>query len=358
MIQLIDSSSCVDNFLATLWADLKKTTDSDRFISVDTEFIRENLDSPLLCLVQIATSEHLFVIDTLAVDTFSLASIFGDAGVLKVFHAADQDIEILSSMGIVVKNFHDTQLYEMLLDTRERISYQSIVLKYTGQKLAKYCSLSDWKQRPLSQKQIIYSSEDVFYLRDVYKKQKQELVMLGRDGWLQDELDQIAESAALATINKDVAEKFDLFDTLSKWVKDNSAKSVVAKDILKKICRKRNDYIIKLRNSRLVKNDVFAKFLVFAENALKSASQEKLYRPNYELMHLLKAILMINSKRYNIAASLIATTFDLEKIVAGDKNMKCFRHWRKHVFGNDVNVFLDGRLKICMKNNEITLEKE
>jgi len=244
-MHIINSKESADYFLQVLYDDIELSNHEDKFIAVDTEFIRENLEKPLLCLVQIATARNVFIVDPLSVDISFLEKVFSDFNVLKVFHSATQDIEMFAAFDIGIKNLYDTQLYEMVLSDKEQASYKSIVNKYLDKKLKKHHSMSDWGKRPLTKKQLHYSIEDVTYLREVYKKQRQELELLNRVGWLDCELQNIAEK----NINSEKEDVFDeenipIFNELLKWRDDRANKknidpeSVVKKEIIKSICKK------------------------------------------------------------------------------------------------------------------------
>ncbi|MDR2268359.1 MAG: ribonuclease D, partial [Holosporaceae bacterium] len=183
-IMWVDSKKSVDVFGKRLREELAASTEEDRFIAVDTEFIREKMETPLLCLVQLATNAASYIVDALSLDVSFLKKIFEDATLLKVFHSPRQDFEMLCACGIETKNFYDTQLHEKLLGTDEKIGYRHLVKKYLDRDLDKdYCQ-SDWRTRPLSEKQLLYSAEDVVYLREVFKKQWQSLKKMNRHDWL------------------------------------------------------------------------------------------------------------------------------------------------------------------------------
>ncbi|MBR2137009.1 MAG: ribonuclease D [Alphaproteobacteria bacterium] len=189
--QIIDSEAAVRDFLKKIAIDIESANSDESFIAVDTEFIRENSDVPLLCLIQIATHTQCFVVDPFAIDISFLNDIFANESILKVFHSATQDIDVLYHANIGVKNVYDTQLYEMLLSTKEFISYKSIVAKYLNRTLNKNYVISDWSKRPLSKKQLQYAVGDVIHLREVYKLQIQKLHDVKRENWLQSEMKQL-----------------------------------------------------------------------------------------------------------------------------------------------------------------------
>src|SRR5438309_8086495 len=142
-----------------------------KVITVDTEFLRETTYFPLLCVVQMASAEEAIVIDTLAegIDLKPFFELMGNEGVLKVFHAARQDIEIVwHQAGLIPHPVFDTQVAAMVLGYGDSISYDQLVQRITGDTLDKSNRFTDWTRRPLTDAQIAYAISDVTHLRDVY----------------------------------------------------------------------------------------------------------------------------------------------------------------------------------------------
>src|ERR1700736_84627 len=140
-------------------------------ITVDTEFLRETTYYPLLCVVQMASPEEAVVVDTLAesIDLKPFFDLMANEAVLKVFHAARQDIEIVwHRAGLIPHPVFDTQVAAMVLGYGDSISYEQLVARITGDFLDKSHRFTDWSRRPLSQAQIAYAISDVTHLRDIY----------------------------------------------------------------------------------------------------------------------------------------------------------------------------------------------
>lgn len=359
VVQIVNSPSSIDSFLSTLASDLKTASSEDKFIAVDTEFIRENLDIPLLCLVQIATQNHCFIIDPLTVDIVFLTSIFSDQSITKVFHSAGQDIDVLHYSNIGIDSIHDTQLYEMLLSTKEYISYKSIVAHYLKKNIDKNYVISDWKKRPLSKKQLQYSIGDVVYLREVYKNQKQKLADLGRIDWLKPEMGQLSENGANHSREKDSEITEKLFEWVANRAKERgiNAKNIADERAIKRVCSKGKPYIQKMLKYRGLINKDFRDFLLFAkeiipDNQLDNAKKDL---PVYAL----KLILEMCSRRNNVAPAIIASTDDLENFIQkrGDNllDLRVMQTWRYDIFGKYAQNFLDGKLSIMMKNEHVEL---
>src|SRR5919107_3127307 len=152
-------------------------------ITVDTEFLRETTYYPLLCVVQMASAEEAVVIDTLApgIDLKPFFELMANEKVLKVFHAARQDIEIVwHQAGTIPHPIFDTQVAAMVLGYGDSISYDQLVQRITGDMLDKSHRFTDWSRRPLSPEQIQYAISDVTHLRDVYLSLAEDLEKRGR----------------------------------------------------------------------------------------------------------------------------------------------------------------------------------
>jgi ribonuclease D len=161
------------------------------FITVDTEFLRETTYYPLLCVAQLASPDEAIVVDTLAngLDLAPLFALMNDSRVLKVFHAARQDIEICWHMaGAIPHPIFDTQVAAMVLGYGDSISYDQLVQRITGDMLDKSHRYTDWGRRPLTQAQIEYAASDVTHLRDVYLALSADLARRGRIEWVFEEM--------------------------------------------------------------------------------------------------------------------------------------------------------------------------
>jgi len=141
------------------------------FVTVDTEFIRETTFWPELCLIQMASPDHTALVDALApgLDLAPFFRLMADEKVVKVFHAARQDIEIVFHLGnLIPAPIFDSQVAAMVCGFGDAISYDALVQKVTGKHIDKSSRFTDWRRRPLSEKQLDYALADVTYLRDIY----------------------------------------------------------------------------------------------------------------------------------------------------------------------------------------------
>ncbi len=157
------------------------------FVTVDTEFLRESTYYPQLCVAQIASSDEAVVVDALApdIDLKPFFDLMGNEQVLKVFHAARQDIEIVwHRANLIPHPIFDTQIAAMVLGYGDSVSYDQLVQRITGDALDKSSRFTDWTRRPLSKAQVEYAISDVTHLRDVYRKLQGDLDKRGRTEWL------------------------------------------------------------------------------------------------------------------------------------------------------------------------------
>src|SRR5207302_10134092 len=161
------------------------------FITVDTEFLRETTYFPILCVAQMASTDEAVVVDALA-DGMDLAPFFklmANEKVLKVFHAARQDIEIVWHRAKIIPHpVFDTQVAAMVLGYGDSISYDQLVQRITGDNLDKSHRFTDWTRRPLTPAQVSYAVSDVTHLRDVYLRLSAELEQRGRIDWVREEM--------------------------------------------------------------------------------------------------------------------------------------------------------------------------
>src|SRR5580704_14004483 len=170
----------------------------ETFVTVDTEFMRERTYWPELCLVQIAGEKEVAVIDAQAdsIDLTSLGILFADEAVMKVFHAARQDIEIfVLRYGDVPRPMFDTQVAAMVAGFGDQVGYDALVSNLTGGTIDKAHRFSDWSVRPLSAAQIAYAAADVTHLRDVYESLRERLVKDHRLEWVAEEMATLADPA-------------------------------------------------------------------------------------------------------------------------------------------------------------------
>ena len=183
MSRIITTSDALAEFCASFTGE--------RFITVDTEFIRERTYFPQLCLLQVATSKEAVAIDPLAegMDLAPLYAAFANQELLKVFHAASQDLEIfVHDSGDVPKPIYDTQIAAMVCGFGESASYETLVRELVGAKLDKASRFTDWARRPLSDRQLAYALDDVIHLRKIFELLETRIAQTNRESWIAEEM--------------------------------------------------------------------------------------------------------------------------------------------------------------------------
>lgn len=362
------------------------------FVTVDTEFLRESTFWPELCLIQCATPQRnggeAYIIDPLAkgIDLDPFFNLMSDESVVKVFHAARQDIEIIYKLGnLIPKPVFDTQIAAMVCGFGDSISYDQLVFKITGATVDKSSRFTDWRRRPLTEKQLDYAIADVTHLRKVYQSLKANLAEQDRAGWVSEELDVLTSNEtydmppenAWRRLKLRVRKPRDLMmlKKLAEWreteaqkndvprgriIKDeaiyeiagNPPKSVADLDRFRGLSRgfDKNRWggaIIE------VAEDVFA---TPKDNLPKLPKQRQAPEGCSAATEMLKLMLKLVAEQNGVAAKIIATVDDLEKIAADDEaDVSALRGWRKTVFGNKALRLKHGKIAISYQNRKIVM---
>jgi ribonuclease D len=350
------------------------------FVTVDTEFLRETTYYPLLCIAQMASPEEAAVIDALApgIDLAPFYSLLADEKVMKVFHAARQDIEIVwHGAKLIPHPIFDTQVAAMVLGYGDSISYDQLVQRITGDSLDKSHRFTDWTRRPLSEAQVSYAISDVTHLRDVYLALLADLERRGRADWVQEEM------RVLTSPDTYRMEPENAWQRLKTRVRKPRELAVL---IEVAAWREREAQSRDVPRSRVLKDDVIADIAVQAptspeklgnlrslpkgfersrwSEAIIAAVQRGLARDPKTLPHplrmqpaangaavveLLKVLLRMISERHHVAAKVIATVDDLERIAADDAaEVPALSGWRRELFGDKALALKHGDLALAI----------
>ncbi len=235
---------------------------SHPFVTVDTEFLRETTYYPLLCVAQMASADEAVVVDALApnIDLAPFFTLMADERVMKVFHAARQDIEIVWHQAKLIPHpVFDTQVAAMVLGYGDSISYDQLVQRITGDTLDKSHRFTDWTRRPLSEAQLTYAISDVTHLRDVYLALVDDLGRRGRVDWVQEEM-QILTSPD--TYRMDPENAWQRLKTRVRKPKELAVLIEVA------AWREREAQARDVPRSRVLKDDVIADIAVHAPTTI------------------------------------------------------------------------------------------
>jgi ribonuclease D len=334
------------------------------FVTVDTEFLRETTYYPLLCVAQMASPDEAVVIDALAPD-ISLAPFFElmrNEQVVKIFHAARQDIEIVWHQAKMIPHpIFDTQVAAMVLGYGDSISYDQLVQRITGDVLDKSHRFTDWSQRPLSAAQVAYAITDVTHLRDVYLSLSADLRKRGRSDWVGEEMEVLTSPETYRADPETAWERLKtrvrkprelaVLIEIAAW-RESEAQSrdvprgrIVKDDALGDIATHAPTTPEKLGTLRSIPRGFErSKWGLDVLQAVKRglardpAGLPPLERPRQNAngnatVELLKVLLRMTSERHGVAAKVIATVEDLERIAGDDgADVPALHGWRRDLF--------------------------
>lgn len=358
------------------------------FVAVDTEFMRDKTYWPKLCLVQVAGPKEAAAIDAMApgIDLDPLWRLVTRSPVLKVFHAARQDIEIfVRQAGAVPAPVFDTQVAAMVCGFGDSVAYDTLVAKLAGARIDKSSRYTDWQHRPLNQRQIDYALSDVVHLRKVYERLRRRLQQNGRAHWLEDELATLTDPEIYRTDPEIAWQRIKVrggnprflavLRELAAWRereaqrRDIPRNRILRDDSLLDIAAHPPASIDELARGRGVGRGVAegklgADILAAVKRGLDSdpASWPKLPpRPELPqglgpLVDLLRVLLKTKCEINDVAQRLIATTEDLELIAADDRaDVPALKGWRRTVFGEDALALKHGRLALAAHGAQVKL---
>jgi ribonuclease D len=357
------------------------------FVTVDTEFLRETTYYPLLCVAQMASADEAVVIDALAPE-LELAPFFelmANERVVKVFHAARQDIEIVWHQAKLIPSpIFDTQVAAMVLGYGDSISYDQLVQRVTGDVLDKSHRFTDWSRRPLSAAQVSYAISDVTHLREVFLSLSADLQKRGRTEWVGEEME-ILTSPATYRADPDTA--WERLKTRVRKPKELAVLIEVA------AWREREAQSRDVPRGRVLKDEAIGDIATHAPTtperlaSLRSlprgferskwgndileavkrglardpAGLPRLEKPRQNVngnatVELLKVLLRMTSERHGVAAKVIATVEDLERIALDDRaDVPALHGWRRDMFGDHAIALKRGQLALAVDRGRVVV---
>ncbi len=358
------------------------------FVTVDTEFLRESTFWPKLCVVQMAGPDEAVVVDALA-EELDLAPFFrlmANEQIVKVFHAARQDVEICWHRAKMIPHpIFDTQVAAMVLGHGDSISYDQLVQRLTGDQIDKTSRFTDWTRRPLSKAQYEYAISDVTHLRQVYLKLKADLDKGGRSEWVQEEMailtspqtySQEPERAweRLRMRIKRPREMGVLMEVAAWREREAQSRDLPRQRVLK------DDAIAEIAQQQPKSADELARLRALPKGFEKSKSGEAivaavnagLARDPKDLpkvsrdrpmsngasatVELLKVLLRMTCERHGVAAKVVATVDDLEKIASSeDAEVPALKGWRRELFGEAALKLKSGATALAVQDGRIVL---
>jgi ribonuclease D len=367
--------------VATLCAELAR----EPYVAVDTEFMRDRTYWPKLCLVQLAGAKRQAAIDPLAkgIDLAPLFALMANPQVLKVFHAARQDIEIFHRMtGAVPTPLFDTQLAAMVCGYGEEVGYETLVGQIAKGRVDKSSRFTDWARRPLSAQQLNYALGDVIHLRVIYERLKRQLEQTGRTEWVAQELADLTNPATYNPPIEDAWKRIKVrsrdprflavLRALAAWRegeaqrRDVPRNRIVRDDLLLEIAANRPTSVEELSKLRRISLDrpsaaavvdAVQAALALPENKLpRLEPPPKLPRGIGPLIELLRVLLKLKCEEHHVAQRLVATTGDLEAIATQERpEVAALKGWRFEVFGRSALALKRGELGLAIANGQIVL---
>jgi len=357
------------------------------YLTVDTEFLRERTYYPKLCLIQLAfpsdQEDNAVLVDPLdnQLDLSPLYDLFLNSNVVKVFHAARQDLEIFfHDKNIIPNPLFDTQLAAMVCGFGEQVGYETLVRSICKVNLDKSSRFTDWSLRPLSDSQKDYALADVTHLRQIYEYLKSELKQNKREAWVQEELNILKNPETYITRPNEAWKRIKIRSNSSKFLgivsklaefrekyaqqNDIPRNRVFKDDALMEIASLKPKSFDELSRSRLLLRDarkgriasgilesVKAAQVFNFEEVNKEVKLAKNLNGNSALSEMLRVLLKAKSEELGVAAKLIAISADLDSLASGERTVPALLGWRHKVFGKDaldlcngkVGLFLDGK---------------
>ena len=367
-----------------------KKLNKAKFITIDTEFIREKTYWSQLCLIQVCSGESEFIIDPLEedIDLKPFIKLLNKKSILKVFHSGRQDIEIFFKIsGKIPSPIFDTQIAAMVCGFGDSVGYEKLVDKLLRKKIDKSSRFSNWAKRPLTNKQLNYAIGDVTHLFEIYPILNDALKEKKRTRWLDEEL-KILTSENTYNTDPELAYKrlkirgYDLKTRgvtfqLAKWREERAQNNniprgrVIRDDIIYELSSMKPQSINEIMGLRSFSNGLRLKENVIneiqeqiliglslkEENLPKLPEKRKLPHGTNSRVSLLKILLNSISEENEVAQKLIASTQDLEDLIADDSaDIKTLKGWRYDLFGKKALDFKNGKVAITMEENNVILK--
>jgi ribonuclease D len=359
------------------------------FVTVDTEFLRERTYYSKLCLVQLAMpgtdDANGVLLDPLSdgISLEPLYELFRDTSVVKVFHAARQDLEIFYvDAKVFPEPLFDTQVAAMVCGFGEQVGYETLVRKIAHEGVDKSSRFTDWSRRPLSDAQKKYALADVTHLRQVYEFLRDKLEASGRARWVAEELEILTNPATYDATPKDAWKRVKTRTNSPKFLgivrelaafredyaqrKNVPRNRVYKDDALVELASLKPNNGEELSRARLLLREArkgeIADGILAAVKAGIACPSEKLPKPdrsrdklqvNPALADLLRVLLKAKTEKEGVAAKLIAPAADLDAIAAGQRDVAALKGWRREVFGEDALRLCAGEIALTAKGNDV-----
>jgi ribonuclease D len=354
------------------------------FVTVDTEFLRETTYFPILCVVQMASTDEAVVVDAQApgIELKPFFDLMANEKVLKVFHAARQDIEIFWHMARTIpKPLFDTQIAAMVCGYGDQVSYEQLANDLGNARIDKTQRFTDWSRRPLSEAQLNYAKADVTHLRAVYEALAAKLAASGRKTWLAEDMAVLETPATYETKPEDAWQRLagrlkkqrdlGVLIEVAAWREQDAQKRdvprqrVLRDDTLMEVVQARPQNIEALGRLRAVSQGLersragqalvaaVARGLAIDPKSLPHLARRGRLPRHDSTVEFLKLLLKIVSQKTEVASKIIATVDDLEALAAGaSESQAVLTGWRDEIFGNLARSAIAGRVALALERGE------
>ena len=362
---------------------------SSSVLAIDTEFLREKTYYAKLCLVQLATDDEVAIVDPFKIDDLSaMAAVLEDENVMKVFHAAGQDLEIIwHEVGCMPKPLFDTQVAAALLGHTQQIGYGALVHAVCGVQLKKIDSFTDWSRRPLSDSQLDYAADDVVYLPRMYSRMRSELERLGRLHWLDPEFEEMSSSERFESDERQRYKRLKRVGQLSRrqlacarevaaWreltaqKRDVPRKWVITDEQIVEACKREARTIDELFMVRGMREKLGTRDARTVAALMKSAldappstwpepDRSGKNEPNVDApLDLMSALVRLRAKENGVAFPTLASHDDLLRVARGYREgIDLLRGWRRALVGEELLELLDGKLFLSVSGFDLEVRR-
>jgi ribonuclease D len=357
---------------------------AEPFVTIDTEFMRERTYYPELCVVQLGGAAENAVVDAQApgLDLGPLGALLRDETTLKVFHAARQDVEIFWKLaGLVPSPMFDTQVAAMVCGFGESASYESLVSKLAKAAVDKSSRFTDWAYRPLTERQLVYALDDVIHLRTVYVKLREQLEKTGRETWLEGDMAVLSDPAIYRLDPTESWRRVKLrnpkprtlaaLKAIAAWREVEAQKRdiprgrILRDEALIELATHMPTTAAQLGRTRGLPGGFadgkWGAAVLEAIERVMAMPQDALPKPDIQpeppgnlgsTVELLKVLLKYKAEKNGVAAKLLATTDELERIAAGQEQLS---GWRQELFGADAEALRDGKLMLGLERGRVKI---
>jgi ribonuclease D len=361
------------------------------YVTVDTEFLRERTYFSKLCLVQLAMpgddDDTACIVDPLAkgLSLEPLYALFRDTSVVKVFHAARQDLEIFFlDAGVFPEPLFDTQVAAMVCGFGEQVGYETLVKRIAHKPLDKTSRFTDWSRRPLTEAQKVYALADVTHLRVIYETLAKKLEESGRSRWVQEELSVLTSPETYVVEPQEawrrvktrtnspkflaIVRELAAFREIHAQSRNIPRNRVFKDDALVELASNKPKTLEELGRSRLLLREArrgeIAEGILTAVAAGVDCPPELMPQPdrsrdrlqtNPALADLLRVLLKAKTESAGVAAKLIAPASDLDAISAGERKLPALQGWRREVFGEDALRLCEGRIALAADGTNVRI---